>query len=362
MRMRPIRSASTLPRSYLRCAPRTRTGAPLRAVWSSPSSHPMLRTRPARRPSVRSLSVPARHRCAAAVWPQPIHPVSAGADRSAVLRPPGVGKARATILPLRALLWARRPPRLRAVRPEAPPSHRAPTPRKSLWRCLRCERRRHCLLRVQSLHAKSSQWELGESQHSKETAPEKAKSRNATHFSRFLSNPGAATAASPGPGPGTAATLYIPLPHYGGRPELRFWGSSNTGPSRARAWPAWRPPRRWACASPPSGSPTPMGPAIPSNPDRADRETSGEAAPGPGPLPRTPEPPPEPGPRRTGRGTSATGFVGEVAQWGAASGSRCKTPRGPAASMMEAAFVSGTSAASPWRGPGQARSGPTSRC
>ena len=85
--------------------------------------------------------------------------------------------------------------------------------------------------------------------------------RNATHFSRFLSNPGAA-AASPGPGPGTAETLYIPLTHYGGRPELRFWGSSNTGPSRARAWPAWRPPRRWARASPPSGSFTHMRPAL----------------------------------------------------------------------------------------------------
>ena len=150
MRMPPIRSASTLPRSYLRCAPRTRPGAPLRAVWSSPSSHPTLRTRPARRPSVRSLSVPPRHRCAAAVWPQPIHPVSAGADRSAVLRPPDVGKARATILPLLALLWARRRPRLRGVHQEAL-SQRAPTQRK--LRCLmcRCETRRHCLL---SLHAK----------------------------------------------------------------------------------------------------------------------------------------------------------------------------------------------------------------
>ena len=45
-------------------------------------------------------------------------------------------------------------------------------------------------------------------------------------------------------------------------------------------------------------------------------------------------------------------FVGKIAQWGA--GSHCETPRGPAASMMEAAFVSGTSAASPGD---QARSG-----
>jgi hypothetical protein len=267
MRMRPIRSASTLPRSYLRCAPRTRTGAPLRAVWSSPSSHPMLRTRPARRPSVRSLSVPARHRCAAAVWPQPIHPVSAGADRSAVLRPPGVGKARATILPLRALLWARRPPRLRAVRPEAPPSHRAPTPRKSLWRCLRCERRRHCLLRVQSLHAKSSQWELGESQHSKETAPEKAKSRNATHFSRFLSNPGAATAASPGPGPGTAATLYIPLTHYGGRPSRApFLGLVKYGPVPSSSMAGLAPAEAMGVREPALRIPDPNGAGHPQQP------------------------------------------------------------------------------------------------
>ena len=283
MRMRPIRSASTLPRSYLRCAPRTRTGAPLRAVWSSPSSHPMLRTRPARRPSVRSLSVPARHRCAAAVWPQPIHPVSAGADRSAVLRPPGVGKARATILPLRALLWARRPPRLRAVRPELLPSHRAPTPRKSLWRCLRCARRRHCLLRVQSLHAKSSQWELGESQHSKETAPEKAKSRNATHFSRFLSSPGLATA-------GLRAVLDPTRRFITGAVQRSVSGAHQTrARSRARAWPGWRPPRRWACASSPSGSRTQMGPALrvlnlPTRTELTVRPP-GRPRPGPGPIP-----------------------------------------------------------------------------
>ena len=305
MRMRPIRSASTLPRSYLRCAPRTRTGAPLRAVWSSPSSHPMLRTRPARRPSIRSLSVPARHRCAAAVWPQPIHPVSAGADRSAVLRPPGVGKARATILPLRALLWARRPPRLRAVRPELLPSHRAPTPRKSLWRCLRCERRRHCLLRVQSLHAKSSQWELGESQHSKETAPEKAKSRNATHFSRFLSNPGAATAASPGPGPGTAATLYIPLTHYGGRPSRApFLGLVKYGPVPSSSMAGLAPTEAMggrARARPPDLRPQ-MGPALRVRvlilPNRTELTVRppGRPRPGRGPLPHPRAAPPSSAP------------------------------------------------------------------